>query len=91
MAHAAAKREGSSEIISCPVFRAGYDHECRGRAPRIDSSWSNAERISYERGRQFGAYVIAEEGRHIPLTLGGLPNSRANVLLMVAFRSGDIQ
>ena len=90
MTQAAVRQANYDEIISCPVFRSGYDHIWRGSSPRIDRSWGDDEHLSYERGRQFGIYVQSEEGEHIPLVKGGLPHSRAKLLLMMAFRSGDV-
>lgn len=78
------------EIISCPAFRIGYDHVWRGCDLRGNRSWSDDEWAAYERGRRFGSYVRAEEGRRISLMCGGLPSSQAKMLLMMAFRSGDV-
>jgi hypothetical protein len=43
-----------SEIISCPLFRLGYDEIWRLHGSAVDIRWSDEERLSYERGRQFG-------------------------------------
>lgn len=90
MVQAAVRQASYDEIVSCPVFRAGYDHLWRGSAPRVDRSWGCDEQLSYERGRQFGIYVRSEEGRHISLMSGAFPSPRAKLLLMMAFRSGDV-
>lgn len=90
MVQAAMRSANYDEIISCPVFRSGYDHAWRGSSPRVDRSWGDEEHLSYERGRQFGIYVKSEEGQHISLMRGALPSSRAKLLLMMAFRSGDV-
>jgi len=91
MAHAAVRQAGYDDIISCPAFRKGYDHVWRGSPPRLDRGWTGAEHRSYERGRQFGAYVKLEERRHVSLMKGALPCPRAKLLLMMAIRSGDVQ
>ena len=90
MVQAATRQASYDEIISCPVFRSGYEHMWRGDEPRVDRRWGDDEQLSYERGRQFGAYVRTEEGEHVPLMKGGLAHSRAKLLLMMAFRSGDV-
>lgn len=90
MVQAAVRQASYDEIISCPAFRSGYDHAWRGSEPRLDRRWGDDEQLSYERGRQFGIYVKAEYGEHVTLSKGGLPHSRAKLLLMMAFRSGDV-
>lgn len=90
MAQAATRQASYTEIVSCPLFRAGYDQVWRAEAHRTDFRWTDAERLSYERGRQFGIYVLTEEQRHVPLMKGGICHPRASLLLMMAFRSGDV-
>lgn len=85
------RQAGYDEIISCPAFRKGYDHVWRGTPSRLDRGWTGAEHRSYERGRQFGAYVKSEEGRHVSLMKGALPSPGAKLLLMMAIRSGDVR
>jgi hypothetical protein len=90
MAQAATRQASYSEIISCPLFRDGYEQIWRAEENRTDSRWSDAEQLSYERGRQFGIYVMTEEERHVPLMKGGLCHPRASLLLIMAFRSGAV-
>jgi len=90
MAQAATRAASWSEIISCPLFRAGYEEIWRGEGCSIDIRWSDEEQHSYERGRQFGIYVLTEEKRHVPLQKGSMPHPRATTLLMMAMHSGDV-
>lgn len=90
MAQAATGQSSYTEIISCPLFREGYEQVWRAHVHAVDRRWSDAEQLSYERGRQFGIYVLTEEQRHVPLTKGGMCNPRASLLLMMAFRSEDV-
>ncbi len=90
MVQAAVRQASWDEILACPIFRTGYEQIWRGDASRVDRSWGDDEQLSYERGRQFGLYVLTEEEQRIPLMKGALPSSRAKLLLMMAFRSGDV-
>jgi len=90
MAQAATRRAGYAEIISCPLFRQGYEEIWRAKEHCIDCRWRDEESLSYERGRQFGIYVLTEEQQRVPLMKGALAHSRAELLLMMAFRSGDV-
>lgn len=74
------------EIIGCPLFRAGYEEIWRCQESAVDVRWSDAEQLSYERGRQFGVYVMTEERQRVALTKGGLVHPRAKLLLMMAQR-----
>jgi hypothetical protein len=90
MVQAAVRQSSYSEIISCPLFRKGYEEIWRAQRHRIDRSWLDGEQLSYERGRQFGLFVLTEEQRHVPLMKGGVVSPRASLLLLMAFRSGNV-
>lgn len=84
------RRATYDEIIADPLFRAGYDEVFQGLEPACDVRWSDMERLAYERGRQFGQVVRRDEGVRIPLTRGGFVTPRARLLLLLAFRDGDL-
>ncbi|MEN6306022.1 MAG: hypothetical protein ABFD96_25075 [Armatimonadia bacterium] len=90
MAQAALRQASWDEILACPLFREGYDDVWRGDGPAVDLRWSDEEQLSYERGRQFGVYILTEERARVPLMKGALPSPRAKLLLMIAMRSGDV-
>lgn len=90
MAQAAVRQGSWDEILACPVFRSGYEQIWRGEACCVDRRWGDDEQLSYKRGRQFGLYVLTEEEQRVPLMRGALPSPRAKLLLMMAFRSGDV-
>jgi hypothetical protein len=90
MPQAATRQSTYSEILACPVFREGYEEIWRAEATAIDVRWSDEEQLSYERGRQFGLYVLTSESQRVPLQKGSMPHPRAVVLLMMAFRGGDV-
>ena len=90
MTQAATRQSTYSEIISCPIFRAGYDAVWHSKPPHIDRGWGDDEQLSYERGRRFAIYVLTEERLRVPLSKGAIPHPRAVVLLMMAFCSGDV-
>jgi len=90
MVQAATRTADYQEIVACPIFRMAYDEIWRGEGSSVDRRWSDAEQLSYERGRQFGIYVLTEEKQRVPLMKGPLCHPRASLLLMMAFRSGDV-
>lgn len=90
MPQAATRSASWSEIVSCPLFRIGYEEVWRGEGSAVDIRWSDEEQLSYERGRQFGMYVLTEEKKHVPLHKGSMPHPRATTLLMMAMHSGDV-
>ena len=49
------------------------------------------EQLSYERGRQFGVYVLTEERQRVPLMKGVFASPRAKILLMMAMREGALR
>lgn len=84
MAQAPTRPASYDEIIACPLFRTGYEEIWRALEKAVDVRWSDAEQESYDRGRQFGIYVMTEEKRHVPLAKGNLAHPRAKHLLMMA-------
>jgi hypothetical protein len=86
MTQAATRIASYDEIIACPLFRAGYDEIWRALEPAVDVRWNDMEQTSYERGRQFGIYVLTEEKQRVPLSKGALAHPRAKLLLMLAMR-----
>ena len=79
------------DIIADPLFRRGYEEIWRGDENAIDRGWSDNEQLAYERGRQFGVYVQAEGEGRVPLSRGYFPHPRAKLLLMLAFRDGNLR
>lgn len=90
MVQAATRQASYAEILADPVFREGYEEIWRGEATSIDIRWTDEEQLAYERGRQFGIYVLTSEGTRVPLTKGSLAHPRAQTLLIMAFRGGDV-
>lgn len=79
------------EIICCPLFRRGYDEVWRSEPFAVERSWDDPEQLSYERGRQFGVYVLTEERQRVPLMKGVFASPRAKILLMMAIREGALR
>lgn len=79
------------EIISDPMFRAGYEDYWRGHPSSCDIRWADQEQLAYERGRHFGVYVKQFEEERIPLVRGAMPHPRAKLLLLLAMRDGDVR
>lgn len=90
MTQAAIRQASYSEILSNPVFREGYEEIWRGEASSIDVSWSDDDQLAYERGRQFGIFVLTSEETRVPLMKGSLPHPRAQTLLIMAMRMRDV-
>lgn len=90
MAQAEMRQASYSEILSNPVFREGYEEIWRGEPSSVDASWSDDDQLAYERGRQFGLFVLTSEESRVPLTKGSLPHPRAQTLLIMAFRMRDV-
>ena len=90
MSNAVAVRADYGLIIADPLFKAGYNEIWDGLEPAVDIRWSDAETEAYERGRQFGVVVKTQEGVRLPLTRGSLTSPRAQLLLMMAMRAGEV-
>lgn len=78
------------QVMSDPLFRCGYFEIFDGRESSIHLRWSEAERLAYGRGRQFGTLVLNLEDGRLPLMRGGMLNPRARGLLQMAFKTGEV-
>lgn len=90
MTQAAVRQASYSEILADPLFRTGYEEIWRAEGHAVDLGWSDEEKLAYERGRQFGIYVLTSEQQRVPLNKGALPHPRAVTMLIMAFRTGDV-
>lgn len=80
-----------ARIISDPIFRLGYDEIWLEAESAIDVAWGDAERLSYARGRQFGAVIKGLDVGKLPLLRGGVVYARTETFLIRAMRTGDVR
>ncbi len=90
MTQHAVRAASYDEIVADPLFRAGYNEVFSGQEQAVDIRWSDAERLAYARGRQFGLVVKRDEGKYLALARGFLAHPRAKLLLMLAMICGDV-
>ena len=79
------RKASVNEVIRDPLFRRGYEEIWTCAEHAVDLRWDDQEQLAYERGRQFGIYVMTEEKRYVPLIKGGAISPRAQVLLVTAY------
>ncbi len=90
MTPASCRAASFEEIIADPLFKKGYGDGFEGREWCRDVRWDDAERLAYERGRQFGVVVAGLGEGKVPLVRGFTAHPRARLLLSMAMQSGEV-
>lgn len=80
----------ASQLISDPLFRAGYDDAWAGRDATVEAHWEAAERSTYHRGYDFACELQNAGEPRMALARGGLPNSEAVALLVRSLSSAGV-